>query len=211
VRIEHCEISLMDYITGHLTEEEADVVRSHLRQCGQCQELYGKFIASNTVLQQTKMTMPHSIYYSSILPRIHEKRMHQRHFVKRNGSVSSRLILPLAVSVFLLTFLIKISPVHYFDVHQTDNLFQTMKGYSTDEIIQAAANEYAGISLFSNLETASESIDEQLRSDSFIREALAKQMENGEITDADLEDIFSGLNGNQVDKLLSGLKEREVL
>jgi hypothetical protein len=125
--------------------------------------------------------------------------------------VTARILLPLTVSVFLLAFLIRISPSILSDHDQTDRLYQTVKDYTADEVVQAVANEYTSSFLVSSLEAVSDGVAEHLKGDHFIKEALMKQMESSEIVDMDFEEILSGLNENQTEKLLSGLREREML
>jgi hypothetical protein len=94
---------------------------------------------------------------------------------------------------------------------QSDALFQAVKDYSAEEVVQAVSNEYAGSNIVSNQEVASEGIAEHFQGDHFIREALLKQIESGEIVDMDIDGVLSGLNREQAEQLLSGLTKREML
>jgi hypothetical protein len=201
----------MDYITDHLDEYDRDQVRLHLQQCSECQNHYNELIAAYDALQHTQKVLPSSAYYSTILPRVQERLMGHRDSLWSDRKITSRLILPLAVSALLLILLIR-TPSDFSSEHeQTDALFQAVKDYSVDEVVQAVSNEYAGSSVLSNPEVVSEGIAEHLRGDHFIREALLKQIESDEIVDMDIEGVLSGLNREQAEQLLSGLTGREML
>jgi hypothetical protein len=208
VHIEHIKYSLMDYITGHLDEYDLDQVRLHLRHCSECQNHYNELIAAYDALQHTQKVLPSSSYYSTILPRVQKRLMGHRDSIWSDGKIISRLILPLAVSALLLILLIRIPSDSSSKHEQTDALFQAVKDYSVDEVVQAVSNEYAGSSVLSNPEVVSEGIAEHLQGDHFIREALMKQIESDEIVDMDIDGVLSGLNREQAEQLLSGLTER---
>ena len=211
MRTEHIKYSLMDYITDHLDEYDRDQVRLHLQQCSECQNHYNELIAAYDALRHTQKVLPSPAYYSTILPRVQERLMGHRDSLWSDRKITSRLILPFAVSALLLILLIR-TPSDFSSGHeQTDALFQAVKDYSADEVVQAVSNEYAGSSVLSNQEVVSEGIAEHLQGDHFIREALMKQIESDEIVDMDIEGVLSGLNREQAEQLLSGLTEREML
>ena len=207
---EHIKYSLMDYITGHLDEFDLDQVRLHLQTCPECQNHYNELIAVRDALQHTRKVLPSSSYYSTILPRVQKRLMGHRDPVWSDGKIISRLILPLAVSALLLIFLIRMPSDSSSGHDQTDALFQAVKDYSADDVIQAVSNEYTGSNVLSNPEVVSEGIAEHLQGEHFIREALLKQIESDEIVDMDIDGVLSGLNREQADQLLSGLTEREM-
>jgi hypothetical protein len=211
VHTDHIKYSLMDYITGHLDEYDLDQVRLHLRHCSECQNHYNELIAAYDALQPTQKVLPSSAYYSTILPRVQKRLMGHRDSIWSDGKIISRLILPLAVSVLLLILLIRMPSDSSSEHEQTDALFQAVKDYSADEVVQAVSIEYAGSNALSNPEVVSEGIAEHLQGDHFIREALLKQIESEEIVDMDIDGVLSGLNREQTDQLLSGLTERELL
>jgi hypothetical protein len=211
VHTEHIKYSLMDYITGHLNEYDLDQVRLHLRHCSECQNHYNELIAAYDALQHSQKVSPSSAYYSTILPRVQERLMGHRDSVWSDRKITSRLILPLAVSALLLILLIRIPSDSSYNNEQTDALFQAVKDYSADDVVQAVSNEYAGSSVLSNSEVFSEGVAENLQGDHFIREALLKQIESEEIVDMDIDGVLSGLNREQADQLLSKLSEREML
>ncbi len=207
----HIKYSLMDYITEHLGEYDCDQVRLHLQQCSECQNHYNELKAVYDALQHSRNVSPSSVYYSTILPRVQERLMGHRDSLWSDRKITSKLLLPLAVSALFLILLIRI-PSDSSSVHeQTDALFQVLKNYSPDEVVQAVSNEYAGSNVLLNQEIASEGIAEHLKGDHFIREALLKQIESGEIVDMDIDGVLSGLNREQAEQLLSELSEREML
>ncbi len=201
----------MDYITNHLDEYDRDQVRLHLQQCYECQNQYNELKTVYDALQQTEKIIPSSAYYSTILPRIQKRLGDHRDSLWNNWTISSRLILPLAVSALLLFFLMR-APSDFSSEHeQTDALFQIVKNYSADEVVQAVSNDYTGSNVLLNPEIVSEGIAEHLKGDHFIREALLKQIESDEIGDMDIDGVLSGLNREQADQLVSGLTKKEML
>jgi len=211
VHTEHIKYSLMDYITDHLDEYDRDQVRLHLQQCSECQNHYNELIAAYDALRHTQKVLPSPAYYSTILPRVQERLMGHRDSLWSNRIIPSRLILPLAVSALFLILLIRMPLDTSSEHEQTDALFQAVKDYSPDEVVQAVSNEYAGSNVLSNPEVVSEGIAEHLRGDHFIREALMKQIESDEIVDMDIDGVLLELNREQAEQLLSKLSEREML
>jgi hypothetical protein len=162
-------------------------------------------------LQHSRKVLPSSVYYSTILPRVQNRLMSHHKSLWSNRKIISRLVLPLAVSALFLILLIRMPSNVSFEHEQTDALFQAMKNYPADEVVQAVSNEYAGSNVLTNQEVASEGIAEHLKGDHFIREALLKQLESDEIVDMDIDGVLSGLNKEQAEQLLSKLSEREML
>jgi anti-sigma factor RsiW len=201
----------MDYITEHLDEYDRDQVRLHLRQCSECQNHYNELKAAYDALQHSQKVSPSSAYYSTILPRVQERLIGHRDSIWSDRKIISRLILPLAVSALLLILLIRMPSDSSSEHEQTDALFQAVKDYSADEVVQAVSNEYASTNVLSNQEVVYEGIAEHLQGDHFIREALLKQIESDEIVDMDIDGVLSGLNREQAEQLLSELSEREML
>jgi len=211
VHTEHIKYFLMDYITGHLDEYDRDQVRLHLRQCSECQNHYNELKAAYDALQHSQKVSPSSAYYSTILPRVQKRLMGHRDSLWSDRKFTPRFIFPLAVSALFLILLIRIPSDSSSEHEQTDALFQAVKDYSADEVVQAVSNEYASSNVLSNQEVVSEGIAEHLQGDHFIREALLKQIEGDEIVDMDIDGVLSGLNREQAEQLLSELSEREML
>lgn len=208
---EHIKYSLMDYITGHLDEAGRDQVRLHILNCSECQNQYDELKTAHDALRQSQEVMPSSVYYSTILPRVQERLTGHRDSVWNDRKITSRLILPLAVSALFLILMIRIPSDSSVEHEQTDALFQAVKDYSAEEVVQAVSNEYTGSNMVSSQEVASEGVAEHFQGDHFIREALLKQIESGEIVDMDIDGVLSGLNKEQAEQLLSGLTKREML
>ena len=211
MHIEHTKYSLMDFITGHLDENESDRIRLHIQQCPECQNQYNELKAVSEELQHSQIVSPSSAYYSTILPRVQERLMGHRASLWSDRMNPSRFILPLTVSALFLILLIRMPSDFSAEHRQTDALFHAVKDYSPDEVVQAVSIEYAGSNVFSNQDVASAGVAEHLQGDQFIREALLKQIESDEIVDMDIDEVLSGLNREQAEQVLSGLTEREML
>lgn len=208
---EHNTYSLADYITDHLDKPERDQVRLHLQKCSECQQQVDELKAAFDTLQQTHEVVPNSAYYSTILPRV-QARLRDRHDSSWNyRMILSRLIVPLAASALLLFLVIKIPTDVVPEHEQTSILFQVVKDYSPEEVVQAVTNESAGSNVLLNPDVMSEGVAEHFKGDHFIREALVQQIESGEIGDMDIDGVLSGLNREQTEQLVSGLTEREML
>jgi len=94
---------------------------------------------------------------------------------------------------------------------KTEALFEALKDYSADEVVQAVSSEYEVSDVVSNAEAVSEGIKEHLRGNNFVREAISKQLERGELVEMNIDGFLSGLSSEQVDQLLVRLSEREML
>ena len=207
----HIKYLLMDYLTEHLDESDRDHVRLHLQHCSECHNLYDELKTTHEALQHSQKVLPSSAYYSTILPRVHKRIMGHRESLWSNKIIPSRILLPLALSALFLIFLSRTPSDLSSEHEQTEVLFQAVKDYSPDEVVQAVSTEYASSNALSNPEVVSEGIAEHLRGDHFIREALLKQIESDDIGDMDYDGVLSGLNREQAEQLMSKLSEREML
>jgi hypothetical protein len=202
--------SLMDYITGHLNDSELNQVRLHVDQCSECRNQLEAFLTIQKALQQSSQTRPGSAYYSSILPRVQERLANQRTSYRNERWVTSAILLPLAVSVLFVTLLIRMPSESLSGHRNMHTLSEAVKEFTADEVYQAVTNEYSGSPVSPNQEVVFEGIEEHLQGDHFIREAITQQLFAEEIGTMGIDGIFSGVNREQTDIMVSELIEREM-
>jgi hypothetical protein len=200
----------MDYITGHLDESELLQVRFHLEQCSECQNHYNELDTVQKELQQSPRIQPGSAYYSSILPRVHERLSNSQKYYWNDKWAPSAILFPLVISMLFVALLIKIPSESLSGHRNRITLSEAVKEFTADEVVQAVTNEYAGSSVSSNQEVVLEGAEEHLQGDRFIREVIVQQIFAEEIGAMDIGGIFSGMNGEQTDLMLSELIEREM-
>ena len=210
VHTKHVPYDLMDYITNRLSVQERKRVDHHLQKCSKCNTLYNELLVTEAVLKTNSYTAPTSVYYSTILPRLRGRLVSHRQsdWGSRYGI---SIVLPLAVSILLVFFLMRIPQDSSSDAAQTEALHQTVRDLNDDEIVQAVEMEYAGLPSSPNQEVAAAGVAEHLQGDQFLKSAVSNHIENEELSDMDYEEIISNLNREQVDKVLSGLSERNNL
>jgi predicted anti-sigma-YlaC factor YlaD len=201
----------MDYILGHLDNQENDSVKSHLQQCPECQNSYEELLFTTSMIVRKKITAPSAAYYSTILPRVRERLVKHQNTILNDSSSKVRIILPLAVSLLLITLLIRVSSEADIDYEHNDALHQTLKDYDVGEIVQAVANEYSNSTILPNQEITAYGFAEHLQGSSFIRYAVKEQIDSDEVSEIDIDEMVADLRVEQVDQLLSGLSERELL
>jgi NAD-dependent SIR2 family protein deacetylase len=201
----------MDYVTNRLTEQERKRVEEHLQKCSLCNKEYSELLATDTVLKQSHIIAPPSVYYTTILPRVRDRLVSHRRPVRDYVNALAKIILPLAVSAFFVILFMRIPINFYSESAQTEALHQAVKDINEDDVIQAIEKEYTGLSISPNVEVAAAGVAEHLQGDRFLKSAVSKQIENEEIADMDVEGMISDLNAEQVDQVLSGLSERNSL
>jgi hypothetical protein len=211
VRTEHVKYDLMDYVTNRLSVEEHKRVEQHLQKCSGCNNQYIELLATDAILKKNRAAAPTSVYYSTILPRVRERIVSRQRSIWDYGYGTAKIILPIAVSVLLVVFLIRIPKESLSEAEQIEALHQAVIDLNEDEVMQAVEKEYAGLSLSPNQEVAAAGVAEHLQGDRFLKSAISKQIENEEIADMDVEGMISDLDGEQVDQVLSGLSERNIL
>ncbi len=167
-------------------------------------------LTTDAVLKKNPVTGPTSIYYSTILPRLRRRLVSHRRF-DFGYSYGTSIILPIAVSILLVFFLIRIPTESSTEAVQTEALHQAVKDLNEEEIVQAVEKEYAVLALSPNQEVAAAGVAEHLQGDRFLKSAISKQIDSGEVAEMDVEGMISDLNGEQVDQVLSGLSKRNIL
>jgi hypothetical protein len=201
----------MDYVTNRLDAQEHKKVEQHLKKCSICRNEYNELLGIETVLRQGHNAAPTSAYYSTILPRVRERLVSHRRYIWDYRNVATKIILPLALSILLVVVLIRMPKDSFPESAQSEALHQAVKDFNEDEVMQAVENEYAGSSLSPNQEVAAAGVAEHLQGDRFLKLAVSKQIENNEVADIDIEGMISDLDGEQVDRVLSSLSERNKL
>ena len=201
----------MDYIGGHLDEQMRTQVELHLQHCIECKDAYEDLLATSSAISQSRKDSINAAYYSTILPRVHQRLGYRKSSSFDYGRIMSRIIMPVAASILFMLFLIKIPSDSFSRNEQVNALHQAVNKFNADEVIQAVSSEYTTSTVVLNQEVASAGVEEHLKSDQFIREAVSKQIDNEDIAEMEIEGAMSELNGEQVDKLLSGLSERIML
>jgi hypothetical protein len=201
----------MDYIAHRLNAQDSQRVGQHLQECSACNSLYNALSAADTFLKQTSYTSPPPVYYSTILPRVRLRLVSHKHSLWDYRDGFAKIFLPLAVSILLVVVLTRIHVDSYSESAQTEALHQAVIDLNEDEIVQAVEREYTGFSLSPSVEVAAAGVAEHLRGDLFLKSAISKQIENEEMTDIDLEEIILDLDKEQVNQVLYGLSERNLL
>jgi hypothetical protein len=211
VHTEHVQYDLMDYAANRLNADERRRVEGHLHLCSRCQADYSSLLATVAHVSDKQITGPNSVYYSTILPRVRE-RINSRQPSSWTESIRiTKIVLPLAVFVFIIILLSRVPQESPGEFSQTDALHQVVNDLNTADIVQAIEKEYTGMGLTSNQEVAAAGVSEHLQGDHFLTSAVSKQIENEEIAEIDVDGMISDLNGEQVDQVLSGLSERNRL
>jgi hypothetical protein len=211
VHTEHVPYDLMDYVTNRMNADERRRVEDHLRTCARCQAEYRSLLAAETHISNTHMTGPSSVYYSTILPRVRERINAQHHSSWAESIRITKIVLPLAVFVFLIILLSRFPQESPVESSQTDALHQVVNDLNAADIVQAIEKEYTGTAMLSGQEVAAAGVSEHLQGERFLASAVSKQIENEEIAEIDMDEMISDLNGEQVDQILSGLSERKIL
>jgi anti-sigma factor RsiW len=211
VHNQHTIYSLMDYITGHLEESQFNEVRFHLEHCSECRNHYDELSSVHHAIQHNPKTVLRSAYTSSILPRIHERLARPLHSDWMEKKITAALLLPLVVSILCVTLIARIPSEVLFGNRAEDTIAAALKDFTSEEVVQAVANENAASWASPNQEVVYEGIEEHLRSDLFFREALAQQIDTEEPEEIDIGGVLTSMNGEQADLILSGLTERETL
>jgi hypothetical protein len=211
VHVEHVKYSLIDYILGHLEKQEYDSVKSHLQRCPECQDNYEELLLATSLIKPKQITPPSTAYYSTILPHVREHLVKHQNANLNFNSSKARIVLPLAVSLMLITLLFRVTFEPNIDNGHNEALQQTLKDYEVSEIVQAVANEYSNSTILPNQEITVYGFAENLQGNSLIRYAVQEQIDSDEIPEIDIEGMVTDLRVEQVDQLLSGLSEREML
>lgn len=207
----HVKYDLMDYVTNRLGAKERKRVEQHLQKCTMCNNQFIELSAAYIMLKQSHDIAPTPTYYSTILPRVRERLAAHKRSVWNSTNNAAKIILPIAVSVLLVIILIRISTDSFSESAQIEALHQTVIDLDEYEVLQAIELEYNESVLSPNQEVAAAGVAEHLHGDQFLKSALSKQIENEDISGMDIEVMISDLDGEQVDKVLFGLSERDVI
>lgn len=208
---EHVQYDLMDYVTNRLNAKERQRVDQHLQNCSVCKNQFMELAATERFLKQSRTISPPSVYYTSILPRVRERLAVHKRSLRVYGDGFTKIVLPLAVSALFVMVLMRLPVDSISESPQTEALHQVVIDLNDVEVVQAVEHEYTGYSLSPNLEISAAGVAEHLRGDRFLKSAVSKQIENEEVSDMDFEEIISNLDQEQIDKVLSGLSERNIL
>jgi hypothetical protein len=211
VHTEHVQYDLMDYITNRLSEQQRKRVEGHLQGCSSCAGEYHQLVGVGSVLQQARQLEPPAAYFTTVLPRVRTRLASHRRSLWEFNADLMKIVLPLAVSAFLLFIIIHFSRDYSSEFAQTEALHEAVSDLNEEEIMQAVEKENMGITAPSSMEIAATNIAEHLPMDSFLKTGVSKQIENGEVAEIDVEGMISSLNPEQVDQVLSGLSERKSL
>ena len=211
MHIEHVQYDLMDYVTNRLHAIDRTRVELHLQTCVQCQLEYKKFLTTVDDIKQSTVAKPTPAYYHTILPRVRERLASQSQHRWSFGDGMKTIVLPLTVSVLLLFLIVKIPSSSHDESAQTEALHLAVKEFNEEEVVQAIEKEYTGTSVSPALEIVGVVMAEDLQGDLYLKSAVSHQLEYGEIAEMDVEGMVSDLDGEQIDQVVAGLTERNIL
>jgi len=106
--MDHINILLPDYLRGTLGDEEKAGVEAHLRACPTCQAELIEVQETLAGIQRAGTDEVPPSYFSSILPRVHQRLDRRKRFWWRSNPILAKLVLPLGVAVIAFILISRI-------------------------------------------------------------------------------------------------------
>lgn len=210
----HVSILLPDYIRGTLIGGEATRVEEHLRTCQSCraeaEELRSVFLSLE---QEITANVPKT-YFTSILPRVHE-RLDSRGVSRRHlNPVVSKVLMPLGAAAVLAALLWRV-PFFSNPSNVENPLLSAVRSSTPDEIAEIVQDDIPSQdwNLLNSTIISHALTDERFIGHQLVREALGSETTSPFSVFADVspQQVLTDLDDLQTDLILKRLGTMEIL
>jgi hypothetical protein len=205
------EYVLVEYSRGELDPAERRRVERHAEQCPACKYDLTNLLTAEDALANRRMQSPGPDYFLSILPRVRDRLEGRRRPGWNFNGLLARIALPLGASIACILILMNLHSTSSESNSQVKALQQMTEGWTYDEVVDAVASQSMLLPSYGNRGPNEVVESRQLFEDRFVHNALLAQISVGEVGEANMEDVLSSLNKEQVEWILAGYQERGKL
>jgi hypothetical protein len=188
---------LPDFISNKLSDQEKTEIEKHLATCISCRQELETLSGLFSDLKTVKIEPPSQLYWTSLLPRIHDK------IEKPTSSIlpewATRFALPVAAAILLIISTITFTPWKS-ERELTD--FQTMLQQLEPEELQSVAEKqnYSGI-LESPISLIAQNTSLTV-DDDVLKQILITDTLNTLPSDIDFQEIVEAFSNQQIEQLV---------
>jgi hypothetical protein len=214
VHTNHINILLPDYVRGILDKDDIVGVEEHLRNCSACQ---ADLIRVREVLASIESAGVDSVpnaYFSSILPRVHQRLDRRKHFEWSKNPFLNKVILPLGAAI-VVSFVLWRMPFSNGGMIKENPMMAVVDSATSEdfaEIVQdnIPSQEWSSFNAMV--------ISHALTNDRFVRRELVREALASETTspfdvfsDVSPQQVLSDFDESQTNEVLRRLGHTEIL
>ncbi len=211
---EHVNILLPDFVRGQLGGEQTAAVEEHLRSCQVCSSNLAELKNTLAILEQSHKKDLSKVYFSSILPRVHQRLERDKKKEWISKPFVNKILLPLGAAAVLLVVLMRL-PSGWETLKSENPLQAVVSLASADEIAEILQEDIPlqGVNSLNSAILTSALSDEQ-----FVQRRLVSEALNSETTspfnvfaDVTPQQVLNDLEGPEADRMLQRLQQMEIL
>ncbi len=198
---DHVDIFLPDYVRGRLASDEIGPVERHLRECDACRSKMEEVRLTFAALDRASTEEVPQSYFSSVLPRVHERIDRRSQSTWNNIPLVTRIILPTGAAAMLIV-LLWLVPFTKSSITSDNPLQAVVDSASFEDIAEILQQDIPSHELSSFSDTV---ITHALTNDQFVQRELVQEALAGG-TDSPF-DVFENVSPQQ---MLGSFDENET-
>ncbi len=214
MRTVHVNILLPDYVRGILDKGDLTRVEEHLRSCLVCQTELAEVKEILATIEQAGAEEVPKGYFSTILPRVHQRLDQRTHFDWGKNAVLNKIVLPLGAAIVVAVLLWRI-PMPNGATVKDETLLAAVDSATSDEIAQIVQEDIPSQDWSSFNAMV---ISRAMTNDRFVRRELVEEALDSEATspfdvfsDVSPQQVLSDFDESQTNEVLQRLGHMETL
>ena len=204
----HVNILLPDYVRGKLRRDEIDSVEEHLRTCPSCRSDLEEIREAVDALQHRGTHKVPQSYFSSVLPRVHERLDRPGRFDWIGNPLLNRIVLPFSAAVVAVVVVV-LSPFGNRGGYNESPLQAVVDSASTEDITEIVQQDIPSHDWSSLNDMV---LTRAMDNEQFVRRELLKEALASDITspfnvfsDVSPQQFLGDLDETQTDDILQRL------
>jgi hypothetical protein len=214
VHTEHVSSLLPDYVRGLLDDKTSSRVKQHVDRCGQCHSDWRELQSTMNAIADQNFVVPSKTYFSSILPRIHDRLEKRAKSSWIFNPLLSKVALPLSAAIVFVVLAWHVPRLG--ETGESENPLKAVVGSATvDEIADLVQDQY----LHQDWSLLNSSIiNRALTNERFVKHAIIKEALASEsispfnlFADVSPQQFLNDLDDTDSKALLKRLETMEIL
>jgi anti-sigma-K factor RskA len=214
VHTNHVNILLPDYVRGILDNDDLAGVEEHLRNCPACQAELTQVREVLASIESAGVDSVPKAYFSSILPRVHQRLDRRKHFEWSKNPFLNKVILPLGAVIVVAVVLWRI-PFASVGMINENPMMAVLDSATSEDFAEIVQDNIPSQELSSFNAMV---ISHALTNDRFFRRELVQEALASETTspfdvfsDVSPQQVLSDFDESQTNEVLQRLGHTEIL
>lgn len=214
MRTNHVNILLPDYARGMLGRDDIATVEEHLQSCPACQAELSEVRDAFAAIEQAPGQVLPKGFWSSILPRVHQRIDERTHFDWSRNQLLKKIVLPTGAAI-VVAALLWLAPFGNNGGISENALQAAVDSATSEDLAEIIQSDIPSqdLSAFNDMILSRALTNDLYVRRKIVQEALASENTSSfsDFSETSPQQLLDGFDETQTDELLQRLGHRETL